>query len=145
MSTRCYIGIKCAPRDGQPGDSVRSIYSHSDGYPSYVGKLLLENYTTPEKINQLLDLGDISLLGSEIGEKHNFEDRSHPTWCRAYGRDRNKDVKQIKARKHVSVAEFLMECKEDYTYLFDPATGQWSYRNWDSELNPLTMDICKND
>ena len=141
MSTRCCIGLKGAPRDGC--SEVRSIYSHSDGYPSYVGKLLLENYDTPEKVNQLLDLGDISLLGSEIGEKHKFEDRSHPTWCLAYGRDRGEDADQIKARKHVSVAEFLLACQEDYTYLFD--NGQWFYRSWDSDLIPLTKDICKND
>jgi hypothetical protein len=129
MSTRCYIGLK-------DKDSVRAIYSHSDGYPAYVGKILLENYNTPEKINQLLDLGALSLLNTEIGEKHNFHDMSHPTWCRAYNRDRDDPKEHTEAQEFLCEAEFLMSCKEDYTYLFKD--GQWHYRSWSKSLIPLT-------
>ena len=53
--------------------SIRVIYCHSDGYLSYNGRILLEHYTDPAKVDALLDLGDISSLGEEIGEQHPFD------------------------------------------------------------------------
>ena len=40
MSTRSYIGIEL------PDWKVKSIYVHSDGYISGVGKTLVDNYNT---------------------------------------------------------------------------------------------------
>ena len=59
MSTRCRIGIE--NKDG----TITSIYCHHDGYPSYVGKTLVNNYKEESKIRALLDLGDMSSLGTE--------------------------------------------------------------------------------
>lgn len=59
MGTRCYIGFENQDK------SVIAIYCHFDGYPSGVGKKLSEHYTDPEKIQKLLELGDLSSLGSE--------------------------------------------------------------------------------
>lgn len=60
MSTRCYIAKQVAP------GKYRTIYCHNDGYPDGVGKMLLDYYSDPEKIDQLLDLGDISVLDKWI-------------------------------------------------------------------------------
>jgi hypothetical protein len=94
MSTRALIGEKTR-------DKFRYIYSHSDGYPEYVGKMLKEYYINPEKIKALLNLGDISLLDKEIGEKQDFNNR-HRGWTLAYHRDRgekNTEAKETKANK----------------------------------------------
>ena len=39
------------------------IYHHSDGYPEYLGELLLTYYDTEEKLDKLISLGDISFAG----------------------------------------------------------------------------------
>ena len=61
MSTRSIIA---ATTDGV----TRSIYCHSDGYLEGVGATLLRSYTDGAKIDALLALGDISVLG-EIAEQ----------------------------------------------------------------------------
>lgn len=155
MSTRSHIGMK--NEDG----SVRFIYCHWDGYPSNNGKILLENYTDPRKISELLALGDISSLAPEIGERHDFDyarkfDYSGPEpvakeplseeeverlkrMCNVYGRDRGEAGTE--ARVSVCEAEFLMEANEEYTYLFKD--GEWFYRGAGPKLRKLTAGACK--
>lgn len=67
MSTRSNIGRKNL--DG----SYDVIYCHSDGYPSYNGRILYEHYQNKEKIDQLIALGALSSLNEEIGERHPFD------------------------------------------------------------------------
>lgn len=85
MATRSFIGKLL--KDG----SITGIYCHHDGYPEGVGSVLQENYTDLGKLDQLLQLGSISTLGAEIGEKHNFSSRS-PGWTTAYHRDRGDSM-----------------------------------------------------
>ena len=80
MSTRSGIGIDC-------GDHIIGVYCHSDGYPQGVGKILQEHYRDPSKVVSLLNLGDISSLDQDIGEKHPFFDRPKGSTT-FYGRDR---------------------------------------------------------
>jgi hypothetical protein len=88
MSTRSLIGLLNADK------SVTHIYCHFDGYPDGVGQTLLDHYTDFRKIKELIALGDLSILGSEIGERHSFDGHHNnevaSTWCLAYGRDRNE-------------------------------------------------------
>lgn len=58
MSTRCLIGIEYDDK------TIRYIYCHHDGYLAGVGKTLQEDYKDIEKIEKLLNLGDMSSLGS---------------------------------------------------------------------------------
>lgn len=89
MSTRSAIGI-------MHGDKCKAIYCHSDGYLEYVGRVLLKHYDQSAKVNHLIAMGDLSMLGKEIGEKIDFDDRMSytedrvATQCRFYGRDRNE-------------------------------------------------------
>lgn len=124
MSTRSRIAIR--NDDG----SYRSIYCNFDGYPDGVGATLKEHYTDPAKINQLLDLGDISCLGSEIGEKHDFNDRSVPdSWTRAYGRDRGETGVEARISYTVSeLKELTRGCGGEYLYRF--VNGKW--QTWDA-------------
>lgn len=60
MSTRCRIAIK------EKNGTYRSIYCHNDGYPAGVGITLETYYTNPDKIEDLMDLGDLSSLGASL-------------------------------------------------------------------------------
>jgi hypothetical protein len=128
MSTRSRIGI--LNDDG----SVYSIYCHYDGYTCGVGKCLAAHYTDPEKVRELIELGDISSLAPEIGVKHPF-DNPHPYntdlynefrqkyegMVSAYGRDRGETG--IYAIHSPSVQEFGGIGGVQYYYLF--CDGEW--------------------
>ncbi len=135
MSTRSNIGIINA--DG----SVTAIYVHNDGYPSHNGRILLNHYNTEDKVRTLLSLGDLSVLGEVIGEKHNFDAHDFDSkWCRAYGRDRGE--KGTKARKHKTVKEACEALDNDYTYLFIVAENRWSFRKGNGPFQPLGAEAC---
>ena len=53
MGTRSRIGIQLKD------DSILSVYCHWDGYPSFNGKVLREFYDTKEKVNQLINGGNM--------------------------------------------------------------------------------------
>jgi hypothetical protein len=89
---------------------VKVIYCHFDGYPEHHLPILTEHYNTVEKINELLDLGDLSVLNIT------------PDTCIAYGRDRYE--KGTEARKLNKAIEYTQNF-EDYNYLFK--NGVWTY------------------
>lgn len=107
MSTRSLIGK--LNDDG----TVRFIYCDWDGYPENNGEILLTRYNTPESIETLLALGDLSALGESLES------------CVAYGRDRGE--KGTEARTFPK-NEFLNDRADaldvEYVYLFEG--GAWS-------------------
>jgi len=119
MATRSNIGILNS--DGP----VDYIYCHFDGYVEHNGKILNEHYTTENKIHRLMELGDLSVLGPEIGEQQDFNDHVKGT-CLAYGRDRGEDG--VEARK-CSYVDYTKEYFEEYVYLFTPGKG-WEVRSY---------------
>jgi hypothetical protein len=112
MATRSHIGVK-----NHKEGTVDYIYCHWDGYPKHVGKVLTEYYQDMDRVNALMKLGDLSSLGPEIGEKHEFGNSPNPMlWCTAYGRDRREPNSMV----HSSTFEGLLsnDCV-DYLYVFD--------------------------
>lgn len=111
MATRSLIG-----KQTQNG-LVRNIYCHWDGYPEHNGYLLMRFYNTPEKVDQLLDLGNLSSLGQEIGEKQDFNDHDNHNrnWCLAYGRDRGGINEEATFESYDG---FLKSQGIDYIYLY---------------------------
>lgn len=110
MATRSLIGKQNAD------NTVTFIYCHFDGYPEGVGETLTESYSTPEQINELLTLGDLSILRSEIGDQQDF---LHPNnnWCLAYGRDRGEAGTEAQTiDRNMYVRENLRG--EDYKYIY---------------------------
>jgi len=97
MSTRARVGLMTP-------EGVESIYVHFDGYPEGVGQKLGEHWTTADKVRSLIALGDLSQLGEEIGEKHDFDTHygsrteAELRMCLAYGRDRGEE--DVAAVKH---------------------------------------------
>ena len=63
MSTHSYIGV--IEEDG----TLKYVYCHSDGYPSYLGRMLLTYYNTPELATGLVNLGDLSMVRSILRER----------------------------------------------------------------------------
>ena len=64
MATRSRIAIETTDTSGNK--VIKSIYCHFDGYPSGVGKTLMENYQAREKVEALISLGDISFIKEEV-------------------------------------------------------------------------------
>jgi hypothetical protein len=109
MSTRSYIGIR------NLDSSVDYIYCHFDGYPEHNGKILIEHYSNINRVNELLNLGDLSVLGQFIGEKMDFNKRVQDT-CLAYGRDRGESNVD---KKNSGYDELITDQSVDYVYVFD--------------------------
>ena len=136
MATRSNIGI--VNDDG----SITGIYCHHDGYPEYVGKILLQHYNNVGIINELMDLGDLSCLAENVypSGNHSFNN-PEPKVCIAYGRDRGE--KNVDSNEFNTVSEFeKYGSGNDYQYLFED--GVWMYRNVHrGNWKVLTPEVCK--
>jgi hypothetical protein len=125
MATRSFIGKLLG--DG----SITGIYCHFDGYPEGVGATLKEHYMDPTKVDSLLALGSISSLGAEIGEQHEFEDRSRD-WVTAYHRDRAEALEPPTVYRNIDELRrnAFDELGVEYAYVF--VNGEWAT----TELGP---------
>jgi len=59
-------------------EALQSAYW--DGYPEYNGKILKECYSDKDKLQQLLELGDISALKEDLGKTEAY----HRDLCKTY-------------------------------------------------------------
>ena len=125
MSTRSSIAIK--RKDG----TVESVYCHSDGYLEYNGVMLNKFYRNPEKINSLINLGDLSFLDRRVNPDpdvvHSFDyDKRQEGVTVAYGRDRNE--KKTNKKIHQSLKDYIMsfgDSWQEYAYLYDEDNNKW--------------------
>ena len=134
MATRSLIGK--VNSDG----TITDIYCHYDGYPQHNGVVLQEHYASPIKVDQLLALGNLSVLGEEIGEQQDFNNRStqNEKWCLAYGRDRREPNQQ--AITHTREQFFNTGHGVDYLYLYN--NNEWEcYSAW--TLKPENIPALK--
>ena len=111
MATRSRIGLLLS--DG----SVLSAYSHWDGYPSGVGKILKEHYNSFEKISELIDGGDMSHPYTE----YTWTDAKRSPQPQYYS-ERGEDCPP---RLDYSMNQYLMDhsCGEEFVYLWKD--DQW--------------------
>ena len=138
MATRSNIAIVNQDK------SISSIYCHWDGYPEYVGKLLLNHYNNVGIVNELLKLGNLSTLDKNVNptESHTF-DKPQAGVCIAYGRERGeKDQEAIVFEDLGEFEDSASNSWADYQYLFD--NGVWSYRNVNKKngWQELTPKVC---
>lgn len=149
MSTRCRIGILNKDK------SVTSIYCHCDGYLTGVGKMLVDNYQDVNKINELMELGNLSSLGKNPIQKPekkqsdikninewfekmfaSFDDPTRYDYCdsyKAWGRD-EEEWKPLVESLEETIEDFRdSDC--EYLYLFK--NNKWYYyvgyesKKWD--------------
>jgi len=163
MATRSTISIvDTRTKDGQG----RSIYCHWDGYPSNNGLILLESYTNPDKINALMDLGDISSLADNVAPKkegvlrkwnsekvdydlfpttqpHSF-DSPHDGVVVAYMRDRGEENCGAVSFKGKEPGKNIAQ---EFDYLFVVDKNKWYVRN-NHHSKPkfveLTRKMCED-
>lgn len=96
----------------------RAIY-YFDGYPEGTGKTLLDHYASPEKVDALIGLGDISCLKEEV--EADGEDKEHCTL--AYARDYGE---VLRPAREMTLEEFVSgDMGASYFYLFQ--NGRWLY------------------
>lgn len=109
----------------QDGDKLTAIYCHFDGYVEGVGITLLNHWNTTDRVRSLMELGDLSSLGTEVGEKQDFDRRTSKDWCLAYGRDRGEKGTEAKPFHSLHYAEGA-HGYVDYFYVFDGS--QWLFK-----------------
>lgn len=163
MATRGTISIVTErTKDG----SGRTIYTHWDSYPSNNGRILLEHYKDAEKINSLIDLGDISVLAENVSpgkegirrkmnanyeydliptkEPHSF-DKPHDGVVIAYMRDRKE--KDVEAHSFQGKTP-NKKLSEEYDYLFVESENKWYVRD-NHKSRPkfveLTEKVCEKN
>ena len=144
MATRSTIALEFA--DG----TVGQVYCHWDGYLKHNGKILLNSYTDPYKLRELIDHGDLSSLGSEIGIKHTFDNPAmfgtpeyqaykdqYGDMCKFYMRDR--DEQDCGAKYFKDFADYEANHQyEEYSYILRQVNGEavW-YVHQGNEFEPL--------
>ena len=112
MATRSRIGLLIGD------ESVVSVYHHYDGYPQWLGVHLRKNYTTKEKIEELLDGGDISCIDSDTDwSLEKVENHVQ------YYNDRGENTEP---RLDLTDQDFF-DNNEEYAYIFDE--NGWSCYN----------------
>jgi hypothetical protein len=106
---------------------VKAIYCHSDGYGHL--PILEKHYNTEEKVDELIALGDLSVLGSlvnpPIGATHSFNNH-YPEVCVAYHRDRGEDLNITEINEFSVNRIAKKDFGAEYVYLFND--GKWSKR-----------------
>lgn len=127
MATRSTIAIEYA--DG----TVDQVYCHWDGYLENNGVILRDHYTDPFKVRDLIDLGDISSLGPNIGRKHAFSpfegdkadyEAAQEEGCTTfYGRDRGEEG--TSAKRFNNFEDYVANHQyEEYEYILRQVDGR---------------------
>lgn len=139
MGTRSRIGYV------NENGKIVSAYCHWDGYPSYNGKILLENYTTLAKVKKLVDQGDMSSLDKKCTKPkdHSFE-KPKKGYTIYYHRDRGENAKKTAAITSRNIKEYLKAAEKswgEYAYLFQD--GKWVFSETGTiNIRDLTPADC---
>ena len=145
MATRSTIALEFA--DG----TVQQVYCHWDGYLEHNGKILKEHYSDPFKLRDLIDLGSISSLQQDIGEKHAFshfdtemtQDEYYEKFGKMttfYARERGEELSVNKFKDLKDYYENLYG--EEYDDILSPRAGkpQWYVRYHATEGNWIPIE-----
>lgn len=131
MSTRSRVGIK--NEDG----TITSVYVHHDGYPSGVGEVLFENYNDETKIRKLMELGDMSSIGTEPVDNPRawetpglgvadwlkaFKEIHREDMCDTY-KSRGEDCPASISKTEKEFEKKTKNCWGEYAYLYKD--GKW--------------------
>ena len=152
MATRSTIALEFA--DG----TVGQVYCHWDGYLDHNGAILQEHYKDPFKLQKLIDFGDLSSLGPNIGEEHEFDCPAHikygtpeyAVWseakqqvCTFYGRDRKETGVNCKMFK--DFADYKANHQyEEYEYILR-TDGQWYVCQYGREYELLAAAMQRQE
>lgn len=136
MGTRSMIG--CLLEGGTFG----AVYCHWDGYLEHNGLRLHTHWPTIQCARTLYAHGGMSSLGTELGQKHDFNTSNEGAardWCTFYARDRGEPVDDM--RSAYATAADLMggfysgEFNAEYCYLH--SGHEWMLVEDDYKARPL--------
>jgi len=142
--------------------TVRAVYCHWDGYLEHNGAILQKHYAASPKVNNLIAMGDLSSLGTQIGEAHPFsphgskedealyEAAKEAGYCTFYKRDRGESDVDFKVFNTLAQAEdhYIWS---DYYYVFkytkasDYTTGEWHFKRNGERWKKLAPAVKKLD
>ncbi len=139
MATRSTIAVETL--DGR----IQQVYCHWDGYLDHNGKILITHYKDWSKAIALVAMGDISSLRSELGEKHDFDQRydvddERRQWTTFYGRDRGEGGCEAKTFENFEVYRQNHQY-EEYEYVMR-SNGEWFVSSYSSPYVPLADAIA---
>lgn len=154
MATRGTIALEFA--DG----TVGAVYCHWDNYLSGTGQTLLDHWMDPFKVRELIDGGDLSSLGTVIGEVRPFDNPHHygtpefvefeNRWgsqCLFYRRDRGET--DVDARRYTDWEHYVRAHQgEEYDYVLR-RDGQWWVRyddigeRWIPLIEAMTAEMAE--
>jgi len=108
-----------------------NVKLHFDGYPEGVGAVLIQHYTDPLKVMELVKYGAMSSIGKEVHPDpqgpHSFGNPQEDV-CVFYGRDREDD--DCAPGTAESLEEFWQGVRGDvfieYVYTFDVTASKWT-------------------
>ncbi len=115
----------------QPDGTVRAVYVHHDAYVAGVGAILGGWYETPELVKGLLDLGDLSSLGTTLADTV------------AYHRDGGEDMRVARLYRNIDAyrRNGRRDLGVDYLYLFDG--GRWLAYGIPGERDWVGIKVAK--
>lgn len=122
MATHAFIGVL-----NEKDQTVDYIYCHWDGSSQL--STLKKYYGTEEKARELINLGDISSLGSKVKPESGEHSYSNPQEevTIAYHRDRGEDWNNVEFRQ-MGLSQYVPNSDETdcihYLYLFEK--NDWS-------------------
>jgi len=134
MATRSRIGLEL------PDGSILSAYSHWDGYPEWMGRILRTHYNTKEKVAELIDGGDMSSPWTNERWSNDLLDRHKEEYGPQYYSQRGEDCPP---RLDKDLCEYLLpNNNEEYAYVF--RNGEWVCYNmnqFDDSKLPEVVEI----
>ena len=150
MATRSTIALEFA--DG----TIGQVYCHWDGYLAHNGKMLMEYYSNPFILRDLIDLGSLSSLRPQIGTKHPFSmfeanmtqdeyANLYRDMCTFYERDRGErsaDATYFKDYEH-----FLVDGQEEeYDYILRNVNGKptWFVSDHGGDFRFLALALVED-
>lgn len=147
MSTHSTISIE------HKNGSIETIYCHWDGYISWNGRILVENYINEDLVKELISNGDLSSLGEKINpdpsKPHTFRNGQEGV-CIYYHRDAGEKLSKVKPKISANFDLYKKRLTSDYdseyNYLF--RNGSWFVSKYHGENfielpNKLTEQIIK--
>ena len=115
MGTRSRIGIELKD------NSIMSVYCHWDGYPSFNGRVLREFYDTKEKVEQLINGGNISSLHTNAGWKNETLPEVGPLYYTSRGESIDDNAPELSKNQNEYMKLGGEYGDEEYVYLFTSA------------------------
>lgn len=144
MSTRSRIGYVL------PSGKVKHVFCHWDGYPSWNGRILMENYNSPKKARNLVGLGSICFLDKEIaqdpdGGVHDL-DKHQENVTVVYHRDGGCAWKD--SRPVIDTLEAFLHPNWNIEFLYLFKDGEWFVCDTcdpNRRLFPMTKEIADSN